>query len=98
LPDRVPMAGSGFEKRFPARDSVAAKALAANVRRLRKAKSWTQDVLAAEIDVEQGVISRIENGRANPTLLVLEALAKKLEVRVDQLFEIQSKSKRGKDR
>jgi transcriptional regulator with XRE-family HTH domain len=77
---------------------VAAKALAANVRRLRKGRGWTQDVLAAEIAVEQAAVSLIENGRANPTLLVLESLAEKLDVRVDQLFEIQSKSKRGKDR
>jgi len=92
------MARSGFEKRFPSRDSAATKALAANVRRLRKEKGWTQDVLAAEIDVEQGVISRIENGRANPTLLVLETLATALAVRVEQLFETQTKPKRAKDR
>ena len=93
-----PMARSGFEKRFPTRDSVANKALAANVRRFRKERGWTQDVLAAEIDVEQGVIGRIENGRANPTLLVLETLATTLEVRVEQLFEVQTKSRRAKDR
>ncbi|MDH2399210.1 transcriptional regulator with XRE-family HTH domain [Bradyrhizobium sp. JR1.5] len=98
MPDRAPMARSGFEKRFPTRDSVATKALAANVRRIRKEKGWTQDVLAAEIDVEQGFISRIENGRANPTLLVLETLATTLEVRVEQLFEVQAKSRRAKDR
>ncbi|MBR1281321.1 helix-turn-helix transcriptional regulator [Bradyrhizobium sp. AUGA SZCCT0177] len=98
MPDRAPMARSGFEKRFPTRDSVATKALAANVRRLRKEKGWTQDVLAAEIGVEQGVISRIENGRANPTLQVLEMLAATLEVRIEQLFEVQPKSRRVKDR
>lgn len=69
------MAKSGFEKRFPARDSGAAKTLAANVRQLRKEKEWTQDDLAAEIGIEQGALSLIENGRANPTLLVLEAIA-----------------------
>jgi len=92
------MARSGFEKRFPTRDSGAAKALAENVRRLRKEKRWTQDVLAAEVDVEQGAISLIENGRANPTLLVLEALAKTLDVRIEELFEVQAKSKRTKER
>jgi transcriptional regulator with XRE-family HTH domain len=52
----------------------------------------------AVFDVEQGVISRIENGRANPTLLVLETLATTREVRVEQLFEVQTKSRRAKDR
>lgn len=92
------MAKPGFEKRFPARDSGAAKTLAANVRQLRTEKEWTQDDLAAEIGIERGALSLIENGRANPTLLVLEAIANSLEVRVGELFEPQSKARRTRDR
>lgn len=76
----------------------AAKTLAANVRQLRKEKQWTQDDLPAEIGIEQGALSLIENGRANPTLLVLEAIANSLEVRVGELFEPQSKATRTRNR
>lgn len=90
------MARSDFERRFPARDTEATKALAVNVRRLRKEKGWTQDALAAALGVEQGAVSLIENGRANPTLQVLEQLASELEVRVQDLFEPESKSRKSK--
>jgi transcriptional regulator with XRE-family HTH domain len=72
------MARSGFGDRFPARNSAVSKALAANVRRLRKERGWTQDDLAAETKVEQAAISLIENGRAIPTLLMLESIARAL--------------------
>jgi transcriptional regulator with XRE-family HTH domain len=81
------MARSGFGKRFPARNSPVAKALARNVRRLRKEKGWTQDVLAAKIHVEQTAVSLIENGRANPTLQTLEAVAASLGVRLVDLLD-----------
>jgi DNA-binding XRE family transcriptional regulator len=62
------MARSGFGNRFPARNSAVFKALAANIRRLRKERGWTQDDLAAAAKVEQAAISLMENARANPTL------------------------------
>jgi transcriptional regulator with XRE-family HTH domain len=88
------MAGKGFGKRFPARNSVAAKALASNVRRLRKARGWTQDHLAAETEIEQAAISLIENGRANPTLLMIESVARALGVGLGELFEARPRSRR----
>lgn len=81
------MARTGFGLRFPARDSHAAKLLSTNVRRLRKERKWTQGDLAAEAGVEQAAISLIENARANPTLLVIEAIARALSVRFVDLFE-----------
>src|SRR3954471_24767649 len=90
------MARSDFESRFPARATERAKALAFNVSRLRRAKGWTQDALAGALGVEQGAVSLIENGRANPTLQVLEQLASELGVRVQDLFEPESKSRKSK--
>lgn len=90
------MARSDFERRFPARDTEAAKALAFNVRRLRRAKGWTQDALAGALGVEQGAVSLIENGRANPTLQVLEQIAGELEVRVQELFEPEPKARKSR--
>jgi transcriptional regulator with XRE-family HTH domain len=84
------MARSGFDQRFPARNSQVAKALARNVRRLRKEKGWTQDELAAKLEIEQTAVSLIENARANPTLQTLEAIAACFSVRFIDLFEARS--------
>jgi len=92
------MAQSGFGERFPARDSAVSKALALNVRRLRKERGWTQDDLAAETKVEQAAISLIENGRANPTLLMLESIARALDVAFIELFAAPARQRRPKDR
>jgi transcriptional regulator with XRE-family HTH domain len=88
------MARSGFGERFPARNSAGAKILASNVRRIRKERGWTQDRLAAEINVEQAAISLIENGRANPTLLTIESIAKVLSVGLGDLFQSSSRLRR----
>lgn len=92
------MAQSGFDKRFPARDSPAARALASNVKRLRKEKGLTQDALAAELKIEQASVSLIENARANPTLLVMEDIAKALDVDLRDLLSVDAKPKRSKDK
>jgi len=89
---------SGFGKRFPARSSAVAKALASNVRRTRKNLGWTQDDLAGEAGVEQAAVSLIENGRANPTLLMLENIASALNVGFSELFEPSSRLRRPKDK
>ena len=58
-----------FGKRVPTRDFAAIQALAENVRRLRKARDWSQDELAGEAGIEQNAVSLIENGPANPTII-----------------------------
>ncbi|WP_456813795.1 helix-turn-helix transcriptional regulator [Bradyrhizobium sp. USDA 4529] len=70
----------------------------ASVRHLRKERGWTQDDLAGEVGIEQGALSLIENARANPSLLVIETIAKKLDVEVAELFAQKARSKRTKDR
>jgi transcriptional regulator with XRE-family HTH domain len=92
------MAQTGFGERFPARNTAVSKALAGNVRRLRKEKGWTQDDLAAETRVEQAAISLIENGRANPTLLMLESIARALDVAFMELFAAAPRQRRPKDK
>ncbi|MGA8499407.1 MAG: helix-turn-helix transcriptional regulator [Xanthobacteraceae bacterium] len=63
------------------------KALAYNVRRLRKDRDWSQERLAAEGgDLRQGLMSDIELGKANPTLTTLESIAGALGVTVGELF------------
>jgi transcriptional regulator with XRE-family HTH domain len=84
------MARSTFDERFPERTSHIAKTLARNVRRLRKGKGWSQGQFADRLEVEQTVVSRNENCRANPTLETLEAIASSLGVRLVEHFETRS--------
>ncbi|WP_354239189.1 helix-turn-helix transcriptional regulator [Bradyrhizobium sp. LA2.1] len=84
------MVRSGFDARFPKRSSHVARTLGRNVQRLRKDRGWTQDELAAKLEVEQMAVSLIENARANPTLETIEALAACLGVRFVDLFEVRT--------
>jgi transcriptional regulator with XRE-family HTH domain len=61
--------------------------LAKNLRRLRDAKGLSQDALAADANQHQGLISEIENGRANVELDTLGKIAAALGVHPRELFE-----------
>jgi transcriptional regulator with XRE-family HTH domain len=61
--------------------------LAKNLRRLREAKGLSQDALAADANQHQGLISEIENGRANVELDTLGKIAAALGVHPRELFE-----------
>ncbi|MDF0498165.1 helix-turn-helix domain-containing protein [Bradyrhizobium yuanmingense] len=76
-----------FRQRFPARDSAAIRALAANVRRLRKARDWSQDQLAGELGIEQNAVSLLENARSNPTILVVEQIARIFDIGISELLD-----------
>lgn len=56
------------------------------VKRLRSELGLTQDVLSERCGIYRTYLSRIEAGHANPTLLVLIALASTLGVHVSELF------------
>lgn len=97
MTDRAVMARSGFGKRFPARNTAVFRALAANIRRMRKQRGWTQDDLAAAAKIEQAAISLMENRRANPTLLMLETIATALEIDFADLFAPAAKARRTRE-
>jgi transcriptional regulator with XRE-family HTH domain len=82
-----------FSDRFPIRTSTALKMLAENVRDRRKALDLSQATLAASIAVDQTEISKIENGRGNPTVLFAERLAEALGVSLADLFAPRSEPK-----
>jgi transcriptional regulator with XRE-family HTH domain len=70
------------------RDGSAVRTLLArNVRRLRLARGLTQEALAADADLHQGLISEIENEAANPELDTIGRLATALGARPRDLFE-----------
>lgn len=52
----------------------------------RKKKGITQDVLARKIGTKQSVISRLESGRANPSVAFLKKLAHALNSHLEIKF------------
>ena len=56
------------------------KQVGINLRRLRREKEWSQEDLAFESGLHRTYVSGIERGVRNPTLLILEKLAKTLGV------------------
>jgi ribosome-binding protein aMBF1 (putative translation factor) len=75
-----------FSARFPVRTSTALEMLAENVRDRRKALSLSQSTLAASIAVDQTEISKLENARGNPSVILVERLAEALGVTLADLF------------
>ncbi len=62
------------------------KKLGENLRKLRLKKNMSQGNLAIILNVNRAYISKIENGRMNPTLSTLEKIAKALGVPADELL------------
>jgi transcriptional regulator with XRE-family HTH domain len=58
-----------------------------NVRRSRKAKGMTIEGLAHHSELSYSYVGEIERGLRNPTLDVVESLAKGLGIDVARLFE-----------
>jgi transcriptional regulator with XRE-family HTH domain len=64
--------------------------VARNVRRLRVALGLSQEDLAGEAELDRTYVSRIERGTDNPTVAVLEKLAKALAADIAELFDAAS--------
>jgi len=62
------------------------KIVGRQVKKLRLKAGMTQDVLSERCGIYRTYLSRIEAGSANPTLLVMIALANTLGVHVCELF------------
>lgn len=60
--------------------------LGKNVRKLREAKGWSQEDYADRAGIHRTYVSDIERGRRNPTITVVEKLAKPFEVQPSQLL------------
>lgn len=57
-----------------------------NLKAIRIAKGLTQVGLSELADLSPSIVSDIETGRRNPTLITIEKIALALEVPVHQLF------------
>jgi transcriptional regulator with XRE-family HTH domain len=55
------------------------------IRALRRAKGWSQQLLADHAELERAHLSRLEEGRREAGLRVLERIAIALDVEVEDL-------------
>lgn len=55
------------------------------IRALRRAKGWSQQLLADHAELERAHLSRLEEGRREAGLRVLERIAIALEVELEDL-------------
>jgi len=64
------------------------EALAANLRRLRRANGWTQDEVAEATGTSQGYVSAMENNQVNPGAQMIVTMARLFEVSPGRLFDV----------
>lgn len=63
------------------------KRLGQNVRRLRVQKGLSQEAFAHEAGIHRTYVSDIERGARNPTILIVEKLAKQLGATAAELLK-----------
>ena len=63
------------------------KRVGRNLKKYRKAKGLSQEALALECGLHRTYISGVERGVRNPTVVVLEQLAKPLDLPTWRLLE-----------
>ena len=56
------------------------------IKRIRKAKSLSQQELANLCEFEKARMSRLESGKANPTVITLLKISTSLDVHISELF------------
>jgi transcriptional regulator with XRE-family HTH domain len=66
---------------------VPIKRVSKILKRLRTERGFTQQALAAKAKISRGHVARLEAAGNNPTLVVLERLARALGVPVTALLE-----------
>lgn len=64
--------------------------VARNLRRLRVARGLAQEALAVDAAVDRTYVSRLERAKENPSVAVLERLAKALDADIADLFDASS--------
>ncbi|MCG8507843.1 MAG: helix-turn-helix domain-containing protein [Rhodospirillales bacterium] len=67
-----------------------------NVKRFRKDLGISQEQLAFDCGLHRTYVSGVERGIRNPTVVILESLAKGLKIPVWRLLEEQAKLKNSK--
>ena len=66
----------------------ASALVARNIRRLRVAQALSQEMLAVDAGIDRTYVSRLERGLENPTVTVLEKLARAFSSNIEELFRV----------
>jgi transcriptional regulator with XRE-family HTH domain len=61
--------------------------LAKNLRRLRQEKGWSQERYADEANIHRTYVSDLERGARNPTIVIVEKLARPFGVTPGSLLD-----------
>ena len=61
--------------------------LARNLRRLRQQNGWSQEEAAAQCSIHRTYFSDLERSARNPTIIIVEKLAKGFGVKMGQLLD-----------
>jgi transcriptional regulator with XRE-family HTH domain len=70
-------------------DQKGIELLAAQIKKMREGKNYTQRQLAFEAGLSRSQIDRIENGHINPTISTIFAIARTLDVPLAELFQFE---------
>lgn len=62
-----------------------------NIKKYRKQMKLSQVELAVEVGIDRAYLSEIENGRTNPSVNVLYAIADALKIEIENLFATEFK-------
>ena len=63
------------------------KQLGMRIKYLRSQRKWSQEDLALEAGVNKNYLSDLERGSRNPTVKVLDKIAKSLGITLEELFK-----------
>jgi transcriptional regulator with XRE-family HTH domain len=66
----------------------ARELVAWNLRRLRVGRGLAQDALAVDAEIDRTYVSRLERNQENPTVAVLERIAKALDAEIVEFFAV----------
>ncbi len=68
------------------REKKIGRLLGKKVQRLRKSEGYTQEELAEHVGISRTHMGHIEQGRKFPSLEIIDKLARKIKVKVSELF------------
>jgi transcriptional regulator with XRE-family HTH domain len=74
-------------------EEVSSGRLGQRVRALRRERGWTLEVLAERSGVSRAMISKLERGEKNPTLVVAAKVAEGLRMNLSELVGVEEKRK-----
>lgn len=64
------------------------KNLGEHIAELRKAKGFTQVTFSEKSGIHRTALAKIENGRVNPTIIVLKRIAEHLSIELVELVNL----------